>query len=126
MPEACDRPCLLLKALAVRRIVGEELGPHLDCDVAIEGRMIRAMYGCHTASADSLDQPVRAHDGTFAQTHDTRYAQPLGLRKPSDSTSELVSPSMTPAWNTQMLGARRHASANKQFRHAMRPPSPSS
>src|SRR5207245_9845205 len=62
MPEACDRPCLLLKALAVRRIVGEELVPHLDCDVAIVRRMVRTMYGWHTTSADSVDQSSAVSD----------------------------------------------------------------
>jgi hypothetical protein len=58
--EPGNGPRLLLEALAVTLVFGEEIGQDLDCDVAIEGSVVGAIHGRHPAAADAGDDLVLA------------------------------------------------------------------
>src|ERR1044072_3162200 len=57
--EAGDRSRLLLKALAIARLLGEEVGEHLDRHVPVEGGVVGAVDRGHATAADPLHEPVR-------------------------------------------------------------------
>ena len=70
--EAGDRPRLLLEALAVDRVVGEEVGKDLDRHVAVEGGVVCAVHGRHSSPADALEQTVGPDRGSLLQLHERR------------------------------------------------------
>src|SRR5206468_4852167 len=90
MLETGDRPRLLLEALAVERVVGEEVGEDLDRHVAVESGVVGAVDGRHAAAADALEQTVGPDRGSLLHLHVRRPSRMSTLTAGGALTSASV------------------------------------
>src|SRR5713101_6349189 len=88
--EPRDRQSLLLEALAVFLLLGEELGQYLDRHVAVERGVVRLVDGGHAAAPNALDDAVRPERDPWAEAH----------RSPRRSGNVSKSPATAPSRRT--------------------------
>ena len=91
-----DRAGFLLEALSVVGVVGEEVGQHLDRDVAVQRRVVGAVDRGHAAAADALQHPVGAEGVSLLQLH---RSSPMRTSRPSSggaAASAIVQSSSAP------------------------------
>ncbi len=79
--EPRHRACLLLEALAVAGIVGEEVGQDLDGDVAVERGVVGAVHGRHPAPSEPVHDAVGAEGHPLVDVH---------LSQPKSATHEMA------------------------------------